>query len=133
MTTLDLWPIGNCQVSALVDREGRFVWGCVPRVDGDPTFCALLRGPEGQDAGTWRFELENQTSVTQRYSRNTPILVTRLEDDKGGAVEVIDFGMCRSSSSMRRGRRETRSRRSSPCAMPLVAVLEQRSPTGCGC
>lgn len=60
-------------------------------MDGDPTFCALLRGPEGQDAGTWRFELENQVSVTQRYSRNTPILITRLEDAQGGAVEVIDF------------------------------------------
>ena len=40
--TLDLWPIGNCQVSALVDRAGRFVWGCLPRVDGDPAFCSLL-------------------------------------------------------------------------------------------
>ena len=36
--TMDLWPIGNCQVSALVDRNGRFVWGCLPRVDGDPAF-----------------------------------------------------------------------------------------------
>ena len=36
MTSLDLWPIGNCQVSALIDRDGAFVWGCVPRVDGDP-------------------------------------------------------------------------------------------------
>src|SRR3546814_9202800 len=40
--TLDLWPIGNCQVSALIDRAGRFVWGCVPRVDGDPLFSSLL-------------------------------------------------------------------------------------------
>ena len=91
MSALELWPIGNCQVSGLIDTSGALVWGCVPRVDGDPTFCALLRGPEGQDAGTWRFELENQVSVTQRYSRNTPILITRLEDERGGAVEVIDF------------------------------------------
>ena len=40
--TLDLWPIGNCQASALIDRAGRMVWGCVPRVDGDPVFSALL-------------------------------------------------------------------------------------------
>lgn len=40
--TMDLWPIGNCQVSALVDRNGRFVWGCLPRVDGDPAFSSLL-------------------------------------------------------------------------------------------
>lgn len=51
--TLDLWPIGNCQVSALIDRQGRFVWGCVPRVDGDPLFSALLGG-EAPEAGKWR-------------------------------------------------------------------------------
>ncbi|MFS0849563.1 glycoside hydrolase family 15 protein [Novosphingobium panipatense] len=90
-TSLELWPIGNCQVSALIDEAGAFVWGCVPRVDGDPTFCALLRGDDGKDAGTWRFELENQVSVHQHYLRNTPILVTRLEDATGGAVEILDF------------------------------------------
>lgn len=89
-TSLELWPIGNCQVSALVDEAGAFVWGCVPRVDGDPTFCALLRGG-GQEAGLWRFELENQALVRQHYLRNTPILVTRLEDATGGAVEIYDF------------------------------------------
>ncbi|WP_260926843.1 glycoside hydrolase family 15 protein [Novosphingobium sp. 9] len=91
MSTLELWPIGNCQVSGLIDEAGALVWGCVPRVDGDPTFCALLRGDKGQDAGTWRFELENQVSATQGYVRNTPILVTRLEDANGGIVDVIDF------------------------------------------
>lgn len=91
MSTLELWPIGNCQVSALIDEAGAFVWGCVPRVDGDPSFCALLRGDDGQDAGTWRFELENQVAVHQSYLRNTPILVTRLDDATGGAVEIYDF------------------------------------------
>ena len=41
---LELWPIGNCQVSGLIDSRGGLVWGCVPRVDGDPAFCALLNG-----------------------------------------------------------------------------------------
>jgi GH15 family glucan-1,4-alpha-glucosidase len=90
-TSLELWPIGNCQVSALIDTTGAIVWGCVPRVDGDPTFCALLRGGGDQDGGLWRFELENQVSTHQRYLRNTPILVTRLEDATGGAVEIYDF------------------------------------------
>lgn len=87
---LELWPIGNCQVSALVDRQGAFVWGCVPRVDGDPVFCSLLNG-DRQDAGTWRFEIEDQVSVTQSYERNTPILVTRIEAADGSAVEIRDF------------------------------------------
>ena len=42
MTSLNLWPIGNCQVSALIDERAGLVWGCQPRVDGDPLFCALL-------------------------------------------------------------------------------------------
>ncbi|MEJ2458692.1 MAG: glycoside hydrolase family 15 protein [Novosphingobium sp.] len=90
-SSLELWPIGNCQVSGLIDERGAIVWGCVPRVDGDPAFCALMRGEDGQDAGTWRFELENQASISQHYLRNTPILVTRLEDASGGAVDIYDF------------------------------------------
>ncbi|MEH3122096.1 MAG: glycoside hydrolase family 15 protein [Sphingomonas phyllosphaerae] len=90
MTTLDLWPIGNCQVSALVDREGRFVWGCVPRVDGDPLFSALLGG-EQPDTGYWGICLEDSVSIEQEYIRNTPILVTTHRDSHGGAIEVIDF------------------------------------------
>ncbi|MGK6324543.1 glycoside hydrolase family 15 protein [Sphingomonas sp. DT-51] len=90
MTNLDLWPIGNCQVSALVDRQGRFVWGCVPRVDGDPLFSALLGG-DAPDSGYWGVEIEDSVSVEQEYIRNTPILVTRHTDRHGGAIEVIDF------------------------------------------
>ncbi len=37
---LDLAPIGNCAVSSLIDRQGRHVWSCAPRVDGDPVFSA---------------------------------------------------------------------------------------------
>jgi GH15 family glucan-1,4-alpha-glucosidase len=88
--SLDLWPIGNCQVSGLIDNSAGLVWGCVPRVDGDPVFCALLNG-ERQDAGVWRFELEGQVAATQHYERNTPILVTRLEAEDGSAVEISDF------------------------------------------
>ena len=87
---LELWPIGNCQVSGLVDRTGALVWGCVPRVDGDPVFCALLNG-DRRDAGIWRFELEGQISLEQHYERNTAILVTRIEAEDGSAVEIRDF------------------------------------------
>ncbi|MGB3738269.1 MAG: glycoside hydrolase family 15 protein [Pontixanthobacter sp.] len=92
--SLDLWPIGNCQVSGLIDNRGGLVWGCIPRVDGDPTFCALLNGDGNGDrheAGVWRFELEGQTHATQSYIRNTPILLTRLEAADGSTVEVLDF------------------------------------------
>lgn len=87
---LELWPIGNCQISALIDGGGGIVWSCVPRVDGDPVFCALMNG-ETPDDGAWRFELVGQVSSVQHYIRNTPILVTRLEADDGSAIEVLDF------------------------------------------
>jgi len=87
---MNLWPIGNCQVSALIDRTGRFVWGCVPRVDGDPAFSALL-DREDTETGFWTIELDGAVKTEQHYLRNTPILVTRHEDAGGNAVEVIDF------------------------------------------
>lgn len=89
-TTLELWPVGNCQVSALVDTRGQFVWGCVPRVDGEPFFSALLGG-EAPDQGCWDIQLEGAVSTTQNYVRNTPILVTRHFDEAGNAIEVVDF------------------------------------------
>ncbi len=92
--TLDLWPIGNCQVSALVDRAGRVVWGCVPRVDGESVFCSLLdvapRASEGA-RGFWEIDLEGCTETRQRYRRNTPVLVTEHRDDQGNVIEVVDF------------------------------------------
>ena len=93
MSNLNLWPIGNCQVSALVDEAAGFVWACQPRVDGDPMFCALLE-PKGRcdmPRGEWRISVENQVSAEQRYLKNTPILATRLTDADGAVVEVFDF------------------------------------------
>ena len=91
MSELDLWPIGNCQVSALVDAAAGFVWGCAPAVDGDPLFCSLLE-PKGEGPrGEWRISVENQASAEPRYLRNTPILVTRLTDADGNCCDVYDF------------------------------------------
>jgi len=90
MSSLNLWPIGNCQVSGLVDRAGALVWGCVPRVDGDPVFSSLLGG-HSPAAGFWRIELEQVARTSQEYLRNTPVLRTLHEDANGGSIEVIDF------------------------------------------
>ncbi len=87
---LQLWPIGNCQVSGLIDRTGALVWGCVPRVDGDPVFSALLNGDQ-REAGIWRFELEGEVSAKQEYIRNTPHLLTTLKAEDGSAVQILDF------------------------------------------
>lgn len=92
-TSLNLWPIGNCQVSALIDTLGRFVWACAPRVDGDPLFSSLLAvADQGTEpVGLWAIDLEDCVSTEQSYVRNTPILVTRHTDRMGSTIEIIDF------------------------------------------
>lgn len=87
---LDLAPIGNCAISALIDRYGRFVWACAPRVDGDPVFSALMNG-EAPDHGFWSVELEGLAQVTQSYLPNTPVLRTVMTSDDGASVEILDF------------------------------------------
>jgi len=87
---LDLAPIGNCSVSALIDRQGRLVWACAPRIDGDPVFSALMDGA-APEHGFWAIELEGQVSVEQEYVRNTAVLRTVLTAADGAAMEIIDF------------------------------------------
>ena len=92
--TLDLFPIGNCAASALIDRDGRFVWACVPRVDGDPAFSALLSDrdlsdPEGH--GLWDIQAEGMTQIHQAYLRNTPILRIEVTTGDGSRLEILDF------------------------------------------
>ncbi|AQR63021.1 glucoamylase [Brevundimonas sp. LM2] len=88
--SLDLAPIGNCAISALIDRQGCFVWACAPRVDGDPVFSALMDG-DAPEHGFWGIELEDLASVEQAYVRNTPVLRTVLTAADGASVEIIDF------------------------------------------
>ena len=92
MNTLDLGLIGNGSIGALVDPLGRIVWGCMPRFDGDAVFCSLLRnGGEAEDFGSFAVDLVDVARSEQEYLANTAILITRLYDQRGGAVEVTDF------------------------------------------
>jgi len=88
--TLDLAPIGNCSVSALINRRGRYVWACAPRVDGDPVFSALMDGDDPEH-GFWDVCLADLKDVEQAYIKNTPVLRTVLTAADGAAVEIIDF------------------------------------------
>lgn len=87
--TLDLGIIGNGSVSALIDDGGRIVWCCLPTFDADPVFCDLL-SPE-LDGGYFDVELQDEKNRSQRYLDNTAILVTRLEAEDGGVLEITDF------------------------------------------
>jgi GH15 family glucan-1,4-alpha-glucosidase len=89
--TIELGLIGNCCVSALVDRNARVVWYCLPRFDGDPIFHALLGAPKNaSDGGVFSIELEGQETSSQSYVENTAILKTVLTGS-GGMVEITDF------------------------------------------
>ena len=91
---LDLAPIGNCAVSALIDRNGRFVWSCAPRFDSDPVFSSLLSDRDPGDDGSgglWAIDLVDQDRSEQTYLRNTAVLRTVLSDSHGASLEIIDF------------------------------------------
>jgi len=92
MTSLDLGLIGNGALGALVSRDAEIVWMCVPRFDGDPIFCSLLRGEvQPKIDGTFSVEMVDAVRTEQEYMPDTPVLVTRFVDATGGVIEVSDF------------------------------------------
>jgi GH15 family glucan-1,4-alpha-glucosidase len=90
--SLDLALIGNCTVSALVERWGSIVWCCLPRFDSPPVFDALLHSAEGLPLdGAMTVELEGMTRAEQSYDPGTAIVRTQLWDDRGQGLELVDF------------------------------------------
>ncbi|HEY7800820.1 MAG TPA: glycoside hydrolase family 15 protein [Hyphomonadaceae bacterium] len=92
-STLDLAPIGNGSVNALVDSAGTFVWSCLPRPDGEPVFSALLEPRCGgsAEAGFWSITCADNAGSEQAYLRNTAVLRTVQRDARGNAFEILDF------------------------------------------
>jgi GH15 family glucan-1,4-alpha-glucosidase len=82
----ELGLIGNCQLSALVRRDGAIVWSCMPRFDSPPVFGQLL----DDDGGSFVIGAADGTAGTQRYLPNTNVLETRF-DSEAGAFRVLDF------------------------------------------
>jgi GH15 family glucan-1,4-alpha-glucosidase len=93
--SLDLALIGNGRLGALLTESGTIVWGCFPRFDGDPKFCALVNGePAPSEEGLWSIELVGGVRAEQSYFTNTAVLSTRIFDDEGGVVEITDCAPC---------------------------------------
>ncbi len=88
--SLELGLIGNCRISALVDRDGRIVWSCFPRLDGDPVFSALVNG-ERPEAGFFAIDLLDVVESEQYYLRNSAVLCTELTDRAGNRLRITDF------------------------------------------
>lgn len=87
MTLAELGLIGNCQLSALVCRDGSIVWSCMPRFDSPPVFAELL---DHEDGGSFTVAPADLRPGVQRYLPNTNVLETRFAA-KDGAFRVIDF------------------------------------------
>ena len=96
MAGLDYGVIGNCNIACLVDAEATIVWGCFPRLDGDPLFCSLLDGDHSHRLpehryGMFAIEVINAERYEQAYLENSAILRTTVTDARDAAVEITDF------------------------------------------
>ncbi len=84
----DYGLIGDTHTVALVGRDGSIDWLCVPRIDADACFAALLGDAEN---GRWLIAPEGEIRATRRrYRGDTLILETELETATGTA-RLIDF------------------------------------------
>ena len=92
LRNLDLAVIGNCEVAALIDADATIVYCCLPRLDGDAVFSALIDGdPSPDERGVFAIDLLDCVEKKQRYVRNTPILETVLGDAQGNRLRIVDF------------------------------------------
>jgi GH15 family glucan-1,4-alpha-glucosidase len=92
MGQLDYGLVGNCQVSALIDRAGRVAWMCMPRFDSPSVFASLLDTERG---GFWSIEPAHREGdrpweIRQAYLRNTNVLVTTYSSAES-EFEIVDF------------------------------------------
>jgi GH15 family glucan-1,4-alpha-glucosidase len=90
MPHLNLSPIGNCAIASLIDTDGRHVWFCFPRLDGDPVFNALVNGTDPK-GGFMDVVVEGKRCSRQTYSPNTAVLETLIETEAGEELRIIDF------------------------------------------
>jgi GH15 family glucan-1,4-alpha-glucosidase len=81
--------IGNCQISALVGRDGSIDWLCLPRPDSEPVFGKLL----DESGGNFSIQFSNVGAGKndQIYVENTNILITEMEDSNGARFRITDF------------------------------------------
>jgi GH15 family glucan-1,4-alpha-glucosidase len=78
--------VGDGRGSALVGRDGRISFMCVPRFDAPPLFCGLLDAERG---GGLLLAPDGVRRGAQRYLEDTGVLVTELASDDA-VVELTD-------------------------------------------
>ncbi len=126
---LELGLIGNCSIGALIDQKAEIVWSCFPRFDGEPVFCSLLKNePPELVTGTFAIDLMSFSHSEQAYLHNTAILRTRLFDEDGNGLEIIDFAP-RFEQFGRTHRPTTIVRKLTPIGSPRLRLRVR--PAGC--
>lgn len=123
---LELGIIGNGTVAGLINEDGVLVWMCLPRLDGEPVFNALVGG-----AGQFGVTLAGQSAARQTYRHNTAVIETVLEADDGSAIMITDFAP-RFHERGRLFRPSSMVRRITPLrGMPKIAIgLQAQSGRG---
>jgi len=80
--------IADCRSTGLVAKDGSIDWLCLPRVDSDACFAALLGS---RDNGRWQIAPDGEVRrVRRRYREGTLILETEFETEDG-SVTLIDL------------------------------------------
>jgi GH15 family glucan-1,4-alpha-glucosidase len=88
--------IGDCEIAALVSRDGSIDWLCFPRFDSPACFAALLGTA---DNGRWRIKPAGRIrKLRRRYRDGTLILETDFVTDEG-EVQLIDCMPPRTSAA----------------------------------
>lgn len=80
--------IGDLHTSALVSRTGSIDWLCLPRLDSDAAFAALLGSG---DNGHWTVSPQSEIlEVTRQYRTDSLVLETLMRTAEG-TVRLVDF------------------------------------------
>jgi GH15 family glucan-1,4-alpha-glucosidase len=79
--------IGDGATAALIGRDGRVAWLCLPRFDSLPIFCSLLDAARG---GHFKVAPDRVEESCQYYEPDTAILVTEMKNAEG-TVRLTDF------------------------------------------
>jgi alpha,alpha-trehalase len=106
--------IGDGRTAALVGRDGRLVWLCVPTFDAPPLFCELLDCRRG---GAFAVTLEDLQASRHYYEPNSAVLVTELRG-RHGTVQLTDALLLEPGADLKG---KTRSARGELCRSARVS------------
>lgn len=87
MVNLDYGIVGNCRSAALISKTGSLEWCCLPEFDSSSVFAKILDKEKG---GSFDFQVDESYEITQRYKKDTALLVTRYSNGMD-CFELWDF------------------------------------------